>query len=390
MDIKCKRLRYAFDILMTMCEIKTENLNIDKETYGILQKCFELLTCQEEYCSKRDEINRFLGKYSIRKDIHKPIVNYMAKTLESKCANKSCTPKTKKGFLVVLSHDVDNITDKNIYVLLSRLAKCLYYLKKLQLRRFMKQLGFTFKRLFSISNPYNNFDKYMSIEEEFGFRSTFFFMCGQKGRYGARYSINQVKQVMRRLSEQGWEIGLHTNFDSYDNVKKIKQEKKALEIALGEEIIGCRNHYLRFKVPDTWGKIKEAGFKYDSTLGFTDTLGFRAGIAFPFFPYNSLVEGIVRIIEIPLVIMDAAILHEKCPENAWHEIKTILNETKNVNGVIALNFHQRILYEQEFPGWGDVYIKILQYIKENGGMGVTGKYIFDNRQEILCCTDKWG
>lgn len=390
MGTKCKRLRYAFDNLMNMCAVRPKNLHIDKDTDSVLTECFEVLSCQEELFSKKDNLGRFLGKYSLRKNIQKPIVNYLAKMLESKYADKSETLKAEKGFFVVLSHDVDNITDKNIYVLLSRLAKCLHYLKKLQLKRCIRQLKFTFKRFISRNNPYYNFDKYMSIEEDFGFRSTFFFMCGKKGRYGARYNIEQVKQIMRKMSEQGWEVGLHTNYDSYDDVEKIKIEKAAVEKALGGEIFGCRNHYLRFKVPDTWEKLKEAGFKYDSSLGFTDMTGFRAGIAFPFLPYNLSEEHIIRIMEIPLAIMDVAILPDKGPENAWLEIKNILDETKNVNGVIAINFHQRILYEEEFPGWGDVYIKILKYIKVNGGMGVTGKYIFDNWQETLAASDKGG
>jgi len=37
---------------------------------------------------------------------------------------------------------------------------------------------------------------------------------------------------------------------------------------LGKKAIGYRNHFLKFKVPDTWTLLEKAGFKYDTTFGY--------------------------------------------------------------------------------------------------------------------------
>jgi len=77
-----------------------------------------------------------------------------------------------------------------------------------------------------------------------------------------------------------------------------------LEKVLGKKIVGYRNHYLKFKVPETWGLPKEAGFKYDTTLGYADCVGFRNGMCHPFKPFDLNINSYINILEIPLIIMD--------------------------------------------------------------------------------------
>jgi hypothetical protein len=38
-----------------------------------------------------------------------------------------------------------------------------------------------------------------------------------------------------------------------------------LESVLEKEVVGFRNHFLRFRIPDTWELLSKAGFKYDTT-----------------------------------------------------------------------------------------------------------------------------
>ena len=51
-------------------------------------------------------------------------------------------------------------------------------------------------------------------------------------------------------------------------------------------MIGYRNHYLRFKLPETWKYLADAGFEYDTTLGYSNALGYRNGMCHPFRPYD--------------------------------------------------------------------------------------------------------
>ena len=106
----------------------------------------------------------------------------------------------------------------------------------------------------------------------------------------------------------------------------IMEKKQRLEKVLGKKVIGYRNHYLRFKVPDTWELLSKAGFKYDTTFGYADCAGFRNGVCHPFRPYNINTGKQIDILEIPLIIMDRTLLRDYMRldvKKAWELIKNL-------------------------------------------------------------------
>ena len=92
--------------------------------------------------------------------------------------------------------------------------------------------------------------------------------------------------MIREIDRQGWEIGLHSSWYSFDDVDELKRQKEALESALGHEVISIRQHYLHYDIRVTPVVQAAAGFKYDSTLGFNDNVGFRFGTCYPYHLYD--------------------------------------------------------------------------------------------------------
>lgn len=71
---------------------------------------------------------------------------------------------------------------------------------------------------------------------------------------------------------------------------------------LGFNPTGFRTHYLHFNYQQSFPFLEEAGIKYDSTsLGYWEHIGFRAGISFPFYPFNIAENRPFRVLEIPLL-----------------------------------------------------------------------------------------
>ena len=114
--------------------------------------------------------------------------------------------------------------------------------------------------------------------------------------------------MIREIDRQGWEIGLHPSWYSFDDADELKRQKEILEKALGHEIVSIRQHYLHYDIRITPAVHAEAGFKYDSTLGFNDNVGFRFGTCYPYHLYDLNAEKELPIMEIPLVIHDGAML----------------------------------------------------------------------------------
>ncbi len=81
--------------------------------------------------------------------------------------------------------------------------------------------------------------------------------------------------------------------------------------ALAGPVHGQRYHYLRLDPHSNFATLDSLGFLYDSTLGFADQPGFRAGIAQPFRPWDLEREQPLRLVEIPLAAMDVTLAEER-------------------------------------------------------------------------------
>lgn len=179
----------------------------------------------------------------------------------------------ERRFALCLTHDIDQLTSSFITGALLRL-------------RAPKSIETISHRIMRKALPLKNFSKIMDLEGQFGGKSSFYFLALPEESEDSTYDMDDVSNEMRRISERGWEIGLHGSLEAHSNLPLMTEEKKRIEHALGKEVIGYRNHFLRFKIPKTWELIREAGFKYDTTFGFNEKAGFRNGMCHPFFPFN--------------------------------------------------------------------------------------------------------
>ena len=114
----------------------------------------------------------------------------------------------------------------------------------------------------------------------------------------------------RRSRRAKAEVGLHGSYSAADDAQRIADEKERLE-RLSGPVQGQRYHYLRIDPHRNLGALEAAGFAYDSSLGFGDAVGFRAGIAHPFRPWDFERDAPHDLIEVPLAAMDVTLSAER-------------------------------------------------------------------------------
>lgn len=350
--------------------------------FDIIYSSFYLLACKEEYDIKtRDSMDRFLSSFSLReKHINIPLFDVYSKAIYDALSiyYENLDFKQKK-FRICLTHDVDNIDSRNRYIFLHNVKslltgnknKLLYNFKVLSLQMF--------------TNQFKQINNYMNLEESYGAKSEFYFIQGKKHRFGSRYSLKQAYgELMDIKNKDKFIIGLHTNFFSFDDSEKIEEEKSLIENCAVVKIKSCRNHYLKFTIPDTWMKLKDAGIKFDTTIGYSDRNGFRAGTSKAFVPFNILKQDIVDIYEIPLILMDVSIMEKPLSfQEKWEEIKLIIDRAKEYIGTASIVWHENVLTEKEYR---EMYERILGYIKHCNGEFVTHEDLeekFNNQREEL-------
>ena len=253
---------------------------------------------------------------------------------------------------ICLTHDVD------------RVRKSYQYFTH-DLRRM--RLG-NLKSIFSNLSPYWNFEEIMTMEDRYGARSTWFFLeesipwklfqpKNWKLSFG-RYSVLEkaIGDEMRRLDSDGWEVGLHGSFRSYRDGELLRKEKALVEGILGKPVVGVRQHYLNLDIPDTWKLQREAGFKYDASFGYRRGLGWRRNRLEPFLDDES------GLWVLPLAIMECNLFTEAAgdPERAWDMALEIIDQAEELGAVLTVLWHPHVYSETDFPGYGDVYEKILK------------------------------
>lgn len=282
-----------------------------------------------------------------------------------------------KRFAVCLTHDVDEIKKTYQYI-----TRPLQYIKEGNLKGLKYQLSSLGRKIIKREEPYWTFEKIIHLEQRLGVKSTFFFLnesCKVKlsdrstwRHYGRRYRVTdeKVAEVIRRLHSGGWEVGLHGSFYSYNDINKLKREKEILERVLGARVHGVRQHNLNLAIPDTWRIHEKLGLEYDTTLGFNDCVGFRWGTCFPFHPFDKETGKPMKLLEIPLVIEDIALFSYDDP---WTVCTDLINTVKRYGGVLTLLWHHSVFNKLEYPGWAEIYERIIKVCKEEGAW-VTNAY----------------
>lgn len=318
---------------------------------------WDIFTRKEEYSRKDLDIHdRFTYALSSYRDVLNPrLSQYLTDR-----GFKIDYPDDRK-FAVCLTHDVDEIYPPLNHALLSSF----HHLKNLNFIGIRDQFFWKIKG--KQCSPYLNFQEIMALEERYGAKSTFYFIAAERDFRRFRYRIEDLEDDLGQIVDRGWDVGLHGSYYAYNDLAEMKREKARLEKTLGRGVIGYRNHYLRFSVPKTWELLAEAGFKYDTTLGYPDAVGFRSGICHPFRPYNSASEKPIEILEIPLCIMDTTLLDlEKQTGSMWKTIEHLMDVTEKCGGVLTLLWHNDT-FSSPFKGsLGRLYIKTLAHAKEKG------------------------
>ena len=301
--------------------------------------------------------------------------------------NKADIPFTKKmkwpnnaPYAVCLTHDVDEVrkTYQHLssplkYAFLGQFSKSIRYIKN------------SVSDLLNGIDPYWTFETLMKVEEELGVRSSLFFLQ-EHGKFtltdlksffliARRYSFKEPKisAIIKKLDENGWDIGMHGSYNSYDNPELFKKEKTDLEEVLGHEVVGTRQHHLNFRFPNTWLNQEASRIKYDCTLGFKNKIGFRWGTCNPFTPMNPDTQKPINILEYPTIIMDTPLFYVK--NNPQESIKKIQDTVKTHNGLLTILWHHTVFNNKEFPGWMEKYNKIIKTAKNDGAWITNGKEI---------------
>lgn len=271
----------------------------------------------------------------------------------------------EKPFALCITHDIDVVYQNAPTKILSAVSS----LKK----RNVSDTVMYISQLLTRRYPRCNFQDILNYEEGYGACSTFFFLALEKNNLDYAYSIEDLETDIGSIADRGCEIGLHGGDTSYIDREQVLSQKERLERVLNKKVSGYRSHMLKMRVPETWNILESTGFKYDSTLGYADCVGFRNGMCHPFRPFDLEANREIKIFEIPLVIMDNTLdsYMKLNLQDAWRMAKQLIDTVEQYRGVITVLWHNTSFLDQRFK----LFKKILQYCSDKNAWMPTAQEI---------------
>ena len=287
------------------------------------------------------------------------------------------------GFIACLTHDIDHPVLRNHwcdhtmfgFLYRSTVGICLKVLSGRQpvasLVKNWKAAGLLpFVHLGMAKDLWNGFDRYLDLEAGHG--STFFVIprSDYPGRTpngpaspmrACRYNVDQLLPQLKRIASAHGEIGVH-GLDAWLDADEGRKERESVSKALGLKETGVRMHWLFFN-QNSPSLLDLAGFTYDSTVGYRETVGFRAGTAQAYRPL-----GVTNLLELPLHVMDTSLFYPSYlnlrDDDAKRLIWALIDNVERIGGAMTINWHDRSIAPDRL--WGNFYLGLLGELKRRG------------------------
>ncbi|MBC6996001.1 polysaccharide deacetylase family protein [Neolewinella lacunae] len=156
--------------------------------------------------------------------------------------------------------------------------------------------------------------------------------------------------------------GIHPSYRSSTDPALLREETERLARILGHRVQHARQHFLRFRLPDTYRQLRLAGITHEYSMGYADAVGWRAGTNLPFFWYDLEREEATGLSVHPFAAMDVT-LKNYLGLNATDAREKVLSLAQKVRphgGDFALLWHNSSFAESYgWAGWSEMYVGII-------------------------------
>jgi uncharacterized protein DUF7033 len=323
----------------------------------VLGSAFFMLTRYEELVvGDRDPYGRFpaASSVAVREGfLGIPIVDaYVEGLWDALASTWPRLTRRPRAFEVILSHDVDDpltTLDHGPRDVVRQLGGDLVR------RRDARLAGRRVRALIGDrgADPNNTFDFLMDVSERHGLRSAFYFLAhrDERPREGPfLFEDPWVRTLIGRIGRRGHEVGIHPSHGTHLDAERTRQEvarlmRVAEDEGVHQERWGGRQHFLRWANPDTWRNWEAAGLHYDSTLAYSEAVGFRTGTCHPYRVFDLQARRALDLRERPFQVMDVTLLSSMALslEAAGSAVLDIAAQCRRYDGALGILWHNNTL-----------------------------------------------
>ena len=332
--------------------------------YDIFAASFYLLSRYEEYLPHvKDDYGRFMAKESLaykNRFLNQPVIDIWAYKLQTVLKERFPDFKfsdrkyrlqpiidvpmayyfRKKGLLRTIGGtftDIGRFRFRQLY------------------QRYLVLMGF--KR-----DPYDTFKWIITKQKQCDFKFTVLFLIGDYSTYDKSISTNKKEFVslIKSVADYCY-VGIKASYFALEDISIIKKEKLKMEAIINSDLHAVRHSFSKLNLPQSYRNLIELEINQDFTMGYIDTLGFRAGTCTPFQFYDLDYEVQTPLQINPYHCLDFGLLKYASQLDKQEHLQKLIDEVKAVNGTFTPVFHNYTFSNQErWKGFRSLFNLILE------------------------------
>jgi hypothetical protein len=196
-------------------------------------------------------------------------------------------------------------------------------------------------------------------------RTIFFVLAAPRGPYDHAVPVEHPLYRERLIGLTHWaEVGVHPAYASGDPGAVMAGQARWAR-TLGKEVRASRQHFLRFRLPDTFRSIASCGIREEHSMGFHDRIGFRAGTCTPYDWYDLPAERATTLTIHPFAVMDSALRYRMglSPSEATARVAPLIGAVRKVRGHFTGVWHESLLATAGSAGWREAILRIIEHAR---------------------------
>ncbi len=213
-------------------------------------------------------------------------------------------------------------------------------------------------------DPFDIYDELRQQLSEGAARTVFFVLTAPRGPMDHAVPVEYKAYSERLRSLATWaEVGVHPSYRSSEGPQLTATEKERLSSVLGKPVSLSRQHFLRFKLPDTYRELEKLGIEEEHSMGTHEQLGFRASTCTPYPWFDVLADRPTELIIHPFAVMDNTLRHKLrlTPDQAVAAAVEVIEQVKAVDGTFTGLWHESFLSRSvEDAPWREAILRIIQ------------------------------
>jgi len=332
--------------------------------YDIFAASFYLLSRYEEYLPHvKDDYGRFLAKESLaynHRFLNQPVVDIWAYKLQD--VLKKRFPEFEfpvRTYKIQPVIDVPSAYSYRQKGLLRTIGGTLNDLGRFRLKQLYQRYSVLmgFKR-----DPYDTFKWIIAKQKQSKFKFMVLFLIGDYSTYDKNINTNKKQFVSLIKSIADYcDVGIKASYFALDDISILKKEKIKMEALINTNLKAVRHSFSKLNLPTSYRNLIELEVNQDFTMGYIDTLGFRAGTCTPFQFYDLDYEVQTPLQINPYHCLDFGLLKYESELDKTEHLQALINEVKAVNGTFTPVFHNYTFSDsQRWQGFRSLFNLILE------------------------------